>query len=261
MLVHTFSGVAAAVIGGILFTALVQPASADVSEAKKIVADAMKPPANFVGAGPAFDANKVAGKTLWYISFSEQSPVMATWSGTMQRLIQSYGGKVNIVDGKSNFSEFGRLIEQAVANGADAIVLMGIPPQAFGVQVQQAKDAKIPVIVGSNGVAAIPDMNGVVAAVTIDHVQVGKLLGAWVVADTNGKGQAALVTHDEVMGTKTRLLIRLPARSPDFVDLRAARKPKTCRLLESRPKGKSRNLWLRGILISNTSYRSTTSRL
>ena len=181
----------------------VQPASADVSEAKKIVAEAMKPPVNFVAAGPAFDANKVAGKTLWYISFSEQSPVMATWSGTMQRLVQSYGGKVNIVDGKSNFSEFGRLIEQAVANRADAIVLMGIPPQAFGVQVQQAKDAKIPVIVGSNGVAAIPDMNGVVAAVTIDHVQVGNLLGAWVVADTNGKGQTAVVTHDEVMGTKT----------------------------------------------------------
>jgi ABC-type sugar transport system substrate-binding protein len=203
MLVRTFCGVAAAVIGGTLFTGVVQPASADVSEAKKIVADAMKPPVNFVAAGPAFDANKVAGKTLWYISFSEQSPVMATWSGTMQRLVQSYGGKVNIVDGKSNFSEFGRLIEQAVANRADAIVLMGIPPEAFGVQVQQAKDAKIPVIVGSNGVAAIPDMNGVVAAVTIDHVQVGKLLGAWVVADTNGKSPAAVVTHDEVMGTKT----------------------------------------------------------
>jgi ribose transport system substrate-binding protein len=203
MLVRTFSGVGAAVIGGILFTAVVQPASADLSEAKEIVADAMKPPANFVAAGPAFDANKVAGKNLWYISFSEQSPVMATWSGTMQRLVQSYGGKVNIVDGKSNFSEFGRLIEQAVANRADAIVLMGIPPQAFGVQMQQAQDAKIPVIVGSNGVAAIPDMNGVVAAVTINHVQVGKLLAAWVVADTNGKGQAAVVTHDEVMGTKT----------------------------------------------------------
>jgi ribose transport system substrate-binding protein len=199
----TFCSVAAAVASGFLITAAVQPSYADVSEAKRIVADAMKAPANFVDAGPSFDANKIAGKTLWYISFSEQSPVMSTWSGTMQRVIQSYGGKVNIVDGKSNFSEFGRLIEQAIANHADAILLMGIPPQAFGVQMQQAKDAKIPVIVGSNGVAAIPDTNGVVAAVTIDHAQVGKLLGAWVVADTGGKGQTVVVTHDEVMGTKT----------------------------------------------------------
>jgi ABC-type sugar transport system substrate-binding protein len=203
MRAHAFSGLAASIAGGILLTGTIQPACADVSEAKKIVAEAMKAPANFVAPGPAFDANKIAGKTLWYISFSEQSPVMATWSGTMQRIVQSYGGKVNIVDGKSNFSEFGRLIEQAVANHADAIVLMGIPPQAFSVQMQQAKDAKIPVIVGSNGVAAVPETNGVVGAVTIDHAQVGKLLGAWVVADTGGKGQTVVVTHDEVMGTKT----------------------------------------------------------
>jgi ribose transport system substrate-binding protein len=203
MQLRVFSSLAASVAAGLLLTGVVQPAFADVSEAKKIVANAMKAPDSFVAPGPAFDANKIAGKTLWYISFSEQSPVMATWSGTIQRVIQSYGGKVNIVDGKSNFSEFGRLIEQAVANHADAIVLMGIPPQAFSVQMQQAKDARIPVIVGSNGVAAIPETNGVVAAATIDHAQVGKLLGAWVVADTGGNGQSVVVTHDEVMGTKT----------------------------------------------------------
>lgn len=184
------------------FAATAVPARADVAEAKRIVAEAMKPPAQFAAPGPAFEAGKAAGKTLWYISFSEQSPVMATWSGTMKRLVESYGAKVNVVDGKSNFSEFGRLIEQAVANKADAILLMGIPPEAFAVQVKQAKDAKIPVIVGSNGVAALPKTDGVVAAATIDHVAVGKLLGAWMVADSDGKGEAIVVTHDEVMGTK-----------------------------------------------------------
>ena len=192
-----------AVVCGTMIMAAAQPATADVSEAKKIVAEAMKPPANFVAARTGVRRQQGGGKDPLVHQLLRTVTSYGDVVGTMQRLVQSYGGKVNIVDGKSNFSEFGRLIEQAVANRADAIVLMGIPPQAFSVQVQQAKDAKIPVIVGSNGVAAIPDMNGVVAAVTIDHVQVGKLLGAWVVADTNGVGQTAVVTHDEVMGTKT----------------------------------------------------------
>ena len=187
---------------GYSFMGVAPQAKADVAEAKRIVAEAMKPPSQFNAPGPAFDANKAVGKTLWYISFSEQSPVMATWSGTMKRVVESYGAKVNIVDGKSQFSEFGRNIEQAVANKADAILLMGIPPQAFSVQVAAAKDAGIPVIVGSNGVAAIPSTDGVAAAVTINHIGVGKLLAAWMVANSDGNSEAVIVTHDEVMGTK-----------------------------------------------------------
>ncbi len=187
---------------GFSFMGFAPQAKADVAEAKRIVAEAMKPPAKFNAPGPAFDAKLAAGKALWYISFSEQSPVMATWSGTMKRLVESYGAKVNIVDGKAQFSEFGRNIEQAVANKADAILLMGIPPQAFGVQVAAAKKAGIPVIVGSNGVAAIPTTDGVVAAVTINHIGVGKLLAAWMVANSDGKSEAVVVTHEEVMGTK-----------------------------------------------------------
>lgn len=187
---------------GFSFIGAAPQAKADVAEAKKIVAEAMKPPSQFNAPGPAFDANKAAGKTLWYISFSEQSPVMAMWSGTMKRLVEGYGAEVNIVDGKFQFSEFGRNIEQAIANKADAILLMGIPPQAFGVQMSAAKDAGIPVIVGSNGVAAIPTTDGVTAAVTINHIGVGKLLAAWMVANSDGKSEAVVVTHEEVMGTK-----------------------------------------------------------
>ena len=187
---------------GLSFMGTAPQAKADVAEAKMIVADAMKPPAQFNAPGPAFDAKGVAGKTLWYISFSEQSPVMSMWSGTMKRLVESYGAEVNIVDGKFQFSEFGRNIEQAIANKADAILLMGIPPQAFGVQVAEAKSAGIPIIVGSNGVAAIPTTDGVTAAVTIDHIAVGKLLAAWMVANSGGNSEAVVVTHDEVMGTK-----------------------------------------------------------
>ncbi len=187
---------------GLSFMGTAPQAKADVAEAKMIVAEAMKPPSQFNAPGPAFDAKAAAGKTLWYISFSEQSPVMSMWSGTMKRLVEGYGAEVNIVDGKFQFSEFGRNIEQAIANKADAILLMGIPPQAFGVQVAEAKSAGIPIIVGSNGVAAIPTTDGVTAAVTIDHIAVGKLLAAWMVANSGGNSEAVVVTHDEVMGTK-----------------------------------------------------------
>lgn len=183
-------------------TVTLAPAKADVSEAKRLAAEAMKPPSSFDPPGPAFAAREANGKSFWYISFSEASPVMATWSGTMKRLIEGYGATVNIIDGKSDFSEFGRSIEQAVANNADAILLMGIPPEAFSVQVGAAADAGIPVIVGSNGRSTFPNSPGVVAATSIDHIGVGKRLAAWMVAHSEGKANAVVVTHDEVMGTK-----------------------------------------------------------
>ena len=186
----------------LLGTVTLVPAKADVAEARRLMAEAMQPPSSFDAPGPAFDAREASGKTLWYISFSEASPVMATWSGTMKRLVEGYGATVNIIDGKSDFSEFGRSIEQAVANNADAILLMGIPPEAFSVQVGAAADAEIPVIVGSNGRSAFPNSPGVVAATSIDHIGVGKRLAAWMVAHSEGQANAVVVTHDEVMGTK-----------------------------------------------------------
>ena len=81
-------------------------------------------------------------------------------------------------------------------------MLSGIDPTSVAAQVASAKEAGIPVIVGSTGESIKSNDPNVAAYVSIDHAKVGNLLAASAVAAHGDKANIAAITHSAITGTK-----------------------------------------------------------
>src|SRR5579883_64098 len=96
--------------------------------------------------GPAFDASKAKGKTVWYISLSLSIPFQQNILKGVQDAMAATGNKVVAFDGKGQVSEYARGIEQAVSQKADAIIIAGISSTQLAAPINDAGKAGIPVI-------------------------------------------------------------------------------------------------------------------
>jgi ABC-type sugar transport system substrate-binding protein len=74
---------------------------------------------------------------------------------------------------------------QAIAQKADAIVLLGIEPAMLSGSLNDAARAGIPVINALSGDASAPLANGVFANVSADYTADGASLAAWTLVDSN----------------------------------------------------------------------------
>jgi ribose transport system substrate-binding protein len=184
-------------------------ASADakgVTEAKQIVADAMKPE-KWVSPGPSFDASAARGKTVWYIAVAYNVPILQTLKKNLEEGLASVGANVKVFDAAGSPANFGRGIDQAIAAKADAIVLAGIPSTEAAPQVESARKAQIPVITAQTHDESLPlpdEPQGVFGEVTFCYSCVGRLLAAWTVADTDGKLNGLVFTSSST-GLTSRL--------------------------------------------------------
>ena len=168
-----------------------------VAEAQKIVDEYRQPPA-WKGPDAPVSVAGLKGKRVVYISVNDAIPVLKYWSGRVTALLQQYGGvSMEVVDAKGSVDTANKGFQQAIATKADAIVIQALPASLFAAQISTAKAAGIKVVIANAGKPG--DVSGNVdAAVTFDYVQVGKLIGDWVVADSKGKGKALVVTSDDV---------------------------------------------------------------
>ncbi|MGH9109607.1 MAG: sugar ABC transporter substrate-binding protein [Acidimicrobiales bacterium] len=171
-----------------------------VAAAKKLEKAGERSLNKFQRPGPAFDAGKASGKSLFYIDYSS-SPAVDTWAKTATTVLKSRGVKVTHINGDASTASFNQAIQEAIAQHANAIMLMGIDPSSVAQEVAKAKTAGIGVLVGSNEEVGIPSYPNVVASATINGVAVGKLLADWMIASSNGKVDADIVTHQGVLGT------------------------------------------------------------
>jgi ribose transport system substrate-binding protein len=171
-----------------------------VAKAKALLVAAEKPVTKFVAPGPAFNASAAKGKSLFYIDYSS-SPAVDEWASVATTVLQSYGVNVTHINGDASTANFNQAIQEAITQNASAIMLMGIDPASVAEEVAAAKSANIPVLLGSSEQVGYPSYPGVVASATINGVEVGSILADWMVARSNGKVDADIITHDGVLGT------------------------------------------------------------
>lgn len=166
-------------------------ASADnsqgVSEAKRLVAEAMKPPA-FEGPTEKVDISKAKGKSVFYVGLTEEIPALHEWGVVLQQQLNEAGAKIQKCDGKGSPNGITSCMERALAAKPDVIVAQALDTDFIGKYIARAKDAGIKFITAQTGTPGKPSIDGDVAEVTFDYPAVGKMLADWYVADSGCEG-------------------------------------------------------------------------
>jgi ribose transport system substrate-binding protein len=200
----------------------------NLSEAKALVAKAEEPQA-WKPPGPAFDAKKAAGKSAWYLSQLLAIPFQKATSEGFTQGIEAAGARSTVFDGKGAIPDFSRGLQQATAQGADAIISGGFPSKLVSGPIKGAKDKGIPVISSFNhdpGPPAADAAPGVVAEVSVCYTCAGKMMADFVTADSGGKAEVIVfgvsdtpeLTRLEVGGFRDELEKQCPDCKMTTVD-------------------------------------------
>jgi ribose transport system substrate-binding protein len=177
--------------------------SSAVAGLKTLIEERKQTP-KFAAPGPAFDASKAKGKTIFNIPLNSSLPFDSLISAASKQAAEAAG--VNFINytNQGKPSEWVQGINDAIGRKADIIILEGSPdPQLLRPQIAAAKKAGIPVIsthlydksYAATALQEIPDLAGIVPA---NHYEGGKLMADFAIADSNAKVNAFFVTANEV---------------------------------------------------------------
>jgi ribose transport system substrate-binding protein len=157
----------------------------------------------FVAPGPAFNARaKAGGKTIFVIPASSQIPFVSTIANHMKRLGALAGVKTTIWQNQGQPSQWVQGMNAAIAQKANAIVLLaGNDPASLQPQIKAAKAKGIPTIVAhlyDDNQKSGPNVGGLV---NIPYNTAGRLIADQAIAATKGKANALVVTINQVKST------------------------------------------------------------
>jgi ABC-type sugar transport system substrate-binding protein len=141
-------------------------------------------PKKFVAPGPAYKMKQNAGKTIWVISLSLAIPFNANEAKGAEEAAKAAGLKVKVFDGKGAVTTWNAGVAQAVAQGADGILLQGIDPKLVSGPLLKAKAKGIPVIDAFTSRPNTPFVPGVVGHVTADYSKAGAASADWILMDS-----------------------------------------------------------------------------
>lgn len=190
---------AAAADGATTTAAAAAPADG-VAEAEKLLKEAMAPVAFKAPAGVGkVDFAALKGKKVAIVNLVKAVPILTQWEDEITAAMEGSGVTLTSFDGKFDPNEWGRGITQAIADKADLIFLLGVPPQAVTPQVADAKKAGIPVLASLQGTPgkSMTTVADLTADVGFDYRIPGKMLAWWFVADSKGKGNAIIFSSDD----------------------------------------------------------------
>ena len=158
---------------------------------------------HFVAPGPAFNAKaKAGGKTIFVIPASSQIPFVSTIANNMKRIGALAGVKTTIWQNQGQPSQWVQGMNAAIAQKANAIVLLaGNDPAGLQPQIKAAKAKGIPTIVAhlyDDHQQSAPNVGGLV---NIPYDLAGQLIADQAIADSKGKANALVVTINQVKST------------------------------------------------------------
>jgi ribose transport system substrate-binding protein len=148
----------------------------------------------FVPPGPAIDISSARGKRIFYLPLLMGVPIVQTWWQGVQDAANAAGLKAQNYDpqGQANLIVAG--MDQAINGGVDVIIVDSIASESISAQIKKAVSKGIKVIVANerNDSAGGPADKSVSAGVCLDYIGAGALEAKWVIADSGGKGSAAV---------------------------------------------------------------------
>lgn len=175
--------------------------------------------AQWKAPGPAFDAGKAAGKTVYYIGVDMSIPILQTIAGQLKAALATVGAKLVICNGKGQPTEWKSCADDAVNRKAGAIIVESFPAELIAGSLANAKKAGIPVIDGNNADPTDPLGTNIDARVAFQYSKSGKLVSDWVIADSKGKANVLILATSDVPNSKAVVKngyeAELKAKCPD----------------------------------------------
>jgi ribose transport system substrate-binding protein len=173
--------------------------AAGLSRATAAVHDATQPNQGFQAPGAAFDATTLRGKKIWVITFLSVPFAQQNVAG-LKEAAAAVGATVTAVDGTKGVDAYQRGIRQAIAQGADAIVVGTLNPALFSTDLNAARARGIKVIaVSSHAPGQLP-----LASEPVDgyvdpcYECAGRLMADSAIAESQGKANALVLWSSDV---------------------------------------------------------------
>ncbi|HEY4224905.1 MAG TPA: sugar ABC transporter substrate-binding protein [Pseudolysinimonas sp.] len=169
--------------------------SPGVVYATKQIQAAMESP-KFVAPGPAFDASKASGKSVWFIPNSSSIPFTLAVQKAFQDVATKVGIKLTVWPSTGKPTEWVQGIDQAIAQKAD-LVVMAAPPQLVGPQLAELKAAGIPVVVPHQYDPTMDKPDNITAFQYAPFLDAANLMADQAIVDTKGKADTLVITTNE----------------------------------------------------------------
>lgn len=152
--------------------------------------------------GPAFDAKKAAGKTVFNTPTVSANAFVKAFTDTQGDVAKLVGLKYTDCANGGTVAEWAKCQTQAIGQGPDLILLGGPDPAVLGPQLKEAASKNIPVISAALYDPSMPKVPGV-AAWTFEPYQVGaRLMADYAIKETDGKANVVIVTSNELGPSK-----------------------------------------------------------
>jgi ribose transport system substrate-binding protein len=181
----------------------------------------------FTAPGPAFDAAREAhGRKIFEIPITSEVPFIAAVEMGMRQAAEEVGAELIVYPNQGEPSQWAQGIRTAIAERADAILLLAQNPELVGPQIRQAEAAGIPVIVlRTTGEGESCPRVGT-ACVPAPFEQAGRLEADWVIADSGGTANILVITSNDARSTRpllnglmAELAEKCPRCEAHFVDV------------------------------------------
>lgn len=146
------------------------------------------------------------GKDVWVVSTGQSIETAQDASKGMEEAGKKLGWKVTVFDGKFESSREITGIEQAIASGAEGIVLLYVDCAPVKSALQQAKAAGV-VVVGIESQDCDPSLEyeqkfaGGIGYIAWEHGW-GAAQAAWVIAETKGEAKTIVVPETDLAVTR-----------------------------------------------------------
>ncbi|WP_368497769.1 sugar ABC transporter substrate-binding protein [Herbiconiux sp. A18JL235] len=183
--------------GGSTAAAPADAADADCVAAVTPAVEAAMEPSELVAPDAPLDLSALAGKSIWYITNS-QNQFSTEMSTGVEEAGKAAGVDITVFDGQNSTSRYSEGINQAIAQGADGIILMAVQPAVVKEDLAAASAAGIKVLSTLNGDPDEPVADGTFGNLSADYTADGELMGQWALYDSGCAADVVVVQSSPV---------------------------------------------------------------
>jgi ribose transport system substrate-binding protein len=174
---------------------------ANVAAAQQLIDQYSKEP-TFVAPGEPFDAKKMmAGKKVMSIPVSSEIPLTQVITKAQGDAAKKLGFTFTHWQNQGKSDQWVQGINTAIGQKYDAIDLLGIDPKLVKPQIDKARAAGVKVVSTHLAGFGTPVPAYVDGAVRLPYYEVGKILAAWAIINTDAKADALAIVAEDLAST------------------------------------------------------------